>query len=65
MTDGPACPACNSQRVVPIIRGELTREAAEAAARGEAVIGGCMFSKSDPVWFCRDCRNEFGRVDGA
>jgi hypothetical protein len=57
----PPCPACTSSAVIPIVRGMPTRGAKEAAARGEAVIGGCLVGSDSTLWKCRACRHEFGR----
>lgn len=28
---------------------------------GTIAPGGCCIGEDDPIWFCNDCRNEFGK----
>ena len=68
MTDAPkqrhgvACPACNSSDVVEFLYGLPSPEGRAMLERGERVMGGCMVSSEAPVWRCRACRQEFGRL---
>jgi hypothetical protein len=50
------CPACGSERVVPIVYGlpnhpDLFRR----ANLGEVVLGGCIVSENSPDQACMDC----------
>jgi hypothetical protein len=65
----PACPKCGSA-AIPIVWGNPGPELAEAEARGELVLGGCIIAHDDdcravsPAWHCTKCEHEFGRVEG-
>ena len=58
----PKCPACGSDRVIPIGYGEPTPEGEAAARRGEVVLGGCIIGADSPAWACRACGEEFGTL---
>lgn len=49
------CPQCLSPEIVPIIYGEPTSEAMDAAARKELVLGGCILSDDNPDTACLAC----------
>ena len=49
------CPRCHSADVVPIEYGLPGPEMAERVRRGEVMVGGCVMTGHDPVWFCRAC----------
>jgi hypothetical protein len=49
------CPNCGSGDVRPIAFGLPSEEAAQAARRGEIVLGGCVVTGNDPQWFCSNC----------
>lgn len=55
----PACPACGSEAVIPIIYGMPGMELARAKERGEIALGGCVVSPDMPHWKCRMCEAEF------
>jgi hypothetical protein len=59
----PTCPACGSRETIEIVYGEPPASLHEAAARGELVIGGCIFGPDSPSWHCCACQNDFGRLD--
>lgn len=66
-SDGrPPCPKCKSARVVPVVFGMPAPELSAQAQRGEVALGGCMCwgDERDNKWACRDCRHEFGGVEG-
>jgi hypothetical protein len=50
------CPNCRAKAGVPVQYGLPTRAAAEAAARGELVLGGCVLTDDDPPRCCTNCR---------
>ena len=50
------CPRCQSMDGVPIRYGYPDPDLADAARRGEVVLGGCDIGGNDPIWFCRTCR---------
>ena len=58
------CPECSSAGVVPILYGMPTREAWEAAERGEFVLGGCTVDEGQPTWSCSACGHQWDG-DGA
>jgi hypothetical protein len=55
------CPECGAA-VRPIMYGYPTAEAQGAVARGEIVLGGCVISEEAPIWSCRLCGAEGGRL---
>lgn len=61
------CPGCNALAVVQVFYGFPTGRLFDAADRGEALIGGCVWQGSRrgrPVG-CRDCQWRGVVVDGA
>lgn len=50
------CPACDSPLIADICYGYPSRETAEAAGRGEIVLGGCLIDDANPQWKCRACQ---------
>jgi len=50
------CPNCGEKSGVPVLYGLPTREAVEAAERGELVLGGCVLTDDDPPRCCTECR---------
>lgn len=50
------CPNCRSRTGVPVQYGLPTLQAADAAARGEVVLGGCVLGDDDPPRCCTTCR---------
>jgi hypothetical protein len=59
------CPECQSTNVAEYLYGYPSDEAAEAANRGEVILGGCMppFIEPAPQLRCGDCDHEW-RHDG-
>lgn len=55
------CPKCGA-KTVPILYGEPTPDAFQAAERGELVLGGCVVSDDSPSRTCTTCGHAFGRV---
>ena len=51
----PLCPKCGGKEAKPILYGYPTREAMEAAKRGEIALGGCVVHGDDPQWRCAGC----------
>jgi hypothetical protein len=49
------CPACGSDRVVPIEHGLPGADMAIEEQAGRIVLGGCEISDSNPQWACRSC----------
>ena len=49
-----ACPACG-EPMIPIRYGYPDDTLIDAAARGEAVIGGCIIEPGQPHWSCPEC----------
>ena len=52
------CPVCGAPDVRPIVCGLPGPDLAEAASRGEVVLGGCM--PGDRRWACVRCKHEWG-----
>jgi hypothetical protein len=50
------CPSCGERAGVPVQYGLPSREMAEAAERGEVVLGGCVLTDDDPPRCCTECR---------
>ena len=55
------CPECRGNETVPIAYGMPGLDLAEAAERGELVLGGCCITGDDPRWHCNACGADFGR----
>jgi hypothetical protein len=54
------CPNCGSENVVPIVYGYPTREAVQAADRGELILYGCLPPSDQPEdRACRSCGKEW------
>lgn len=53
------CLSCKQTRGVAISYGYPTEELFEAAARNEAVLGGCMQEIGDPDRQCLDCGHQW------
>ncbi len=49
------CPACGSEKIIPIVYGLPVPAANDAAEAGEIMLGGCCLSGRDPRWVCRAC----------
>ncbi len=60
----PPCPKCGSaEQVVPVVHGMPTEEGKRSAARGEVWLsGGCCIDPDAWAWYCRSCREGFGRL---
>jgi len=50
------CPNCRAKAGVPVQYGLPNRLSAEAAERGELVLGGCVLTDDDPPRCCTNCR---------
>jgi len=50
------CPSCGEKAGVPVRYGLPPRSAAEAAERGDLVLGGCVLTDDDPPRCCTNCR---------
>jgi hypothetical protein len=55
------CPRCGGVSV-HIAYGLPSREGREAARRGEIVFFGCVIGPNDPEWWCKACRDKWGRL---
>lgn len=51
----PPCPHCGSTDAVEIAYGYRNFEMADAAERGEIVLGGCIVGPESPAYECRGC----------
>jgi predicted RNA-binding Zn-ribbon protein involved in translation (DUF1610 family) len=57
-----SCPSCGEDEVLRIQYGYPSPELIEDARRGEVELGGCCISDENPVWRCRTCGHEWGRM---
>jgi len=53
----PACPYCQSKKVIPISYGLPTLEGFEKAEKGKIQLGGCCPQEED--WYCTECKKKF------
>ena len=60
----PPCPACGSTDAVEIVYGLPGGDLAEAADRGDVVLGGCMVGPESPDYECRSCQSPLPWVRG-
>ena len=51
----PPCPSCGSTDAIRIEYGYPSSELAEAAERGEVILGGCLIWPEAPDFECRGC----------
>ena len=58
----PKCPHCGSSAVIPILYGDPAPKAWNAAERDELQLGGCCVENGMPVWHCKKCDFEFGKL---
>lgn len=59
------CPVCGARDVARILYGRPSLEVNDALARGEVVMGGCMFTPDAARWRCKACGKEWGRMGDA
>ena len=53
------CPVCGGT-ALPLVIGMPGPDLAEAAGRGEVILGGCVMDDgSIPTWQCRDCEHAY------
>jgi len=57
------CPACGADAVRPIAYGYPDLTLAEAADRGDVVLGGCIIRPDNPAWRCTACGRSGGPVE--
>lgn len=56
------CPACGKAKVVKIVYGLPTPDAAEDADAGRIILGGCCLTEIGPAWGCLACSANIYRV---
>lgn len=56
------CPKCQSENTIPIVYGYPSPKGMKKAERGEIKLGGCCIGKNDPQWYCKNCKEEFGKI---
>ena len=61
MVENPKCPKCGGENTVPICYGLPMYETYEKEQKGELVLGGCCVSSDSPSWYCKDCKNRWGK----
>ena len=59
------CPVCWATNAIPIVYGFPGSEMIELAEQGEVALGGCVIGADAPVWRCRECGGEWGRIGDA
>jgi hypothetical protein len=59
------CPKCGSNKVIPIVYGDIdgSPETMKQIENNEILPGGCLVEKNSPKWECRECKNQFGKVN--
>lgn len=64
LQNGPSkpCPQCGSARALSIVYGYPAPETQARAEAGEVLLGGCMLGPDSPVWSCKVCGAEYGRL---
>ena len=56
MDSPPFCPFCHSSfSVRPLIYGKPSADLVAYAARGKAVLAGCLLTDGAPSWTCLQC----------
>ena len=61
MEENPKCPKCGSENTLPIGYGYPGPGMVEAYRKGELELGGCCISEDSPSWYCKDCKNRWGK----
>jgi len=58
------CPKCGSINVLLIHYGYIDNpEAIQQIENGEFATGGCLISEDSPKWECKECKNQFGKIN--
>lgn len=57
------CPDCNSKQVINIVYGYPSQDIAGDAEKGKVKLGGCVIKPENPIYFCKECQNEWNRQD--
>ena len=55
------CLRCKSKNIIDIVYGYPTAKAIKEAEQGKIYLGGCCIDENNPIYFCRDCKNKFGK----
>jgi hypothetical protein len=59
----PACPACASTGVIPIVYGSPAESLWHEARAGKLVLGGCVITGGEPLWHCKGCGTDFRGIE--
>ncbi|MBT6600379.1 MAG: hypothetical protein HOB32_01770 [Nitrospina sp.] len=58
------CPECGSNDVLLIHYGFIDApDAIQQIKNGKFATGGCCIDEDSPKWECRECKNQFGKVN--
>ncbi|KYC49578.1 MAG: hypothetical protein AMQ74_01406 [Candidatus Methanofastidiosum methylothiophilum] len=58
----PNCPECGSEKTVVIIYGIPGQGLLTNSKKSEFIIGGCEKSPDAPIYHCKRCKNEWGKL---
>lgn len=61
MGKNPKCPKCGAENTVPISYGFPVLDMIESYHKGELELGGCCVTNDSPCWYCKDCKNRWGK----
>ncbi|HNR44481.1 MAG TPA: hypothetical protein PKH80_04875 [Methanofastidiosum sp.] len=62
MEENPKCPKCGGENTIPICYGMPGWDMVESYHKGEIELGGCCIDEDSPSWYCKDCKNRWGRL---
>jgi hypothetical protein len=58
------CPKCGSRNVLLIHYGYIDdSDVTQQIENGDFASGGCLIEDDSPKWECRECKNQFGKID--
>ncbi len=57
------CPKCGSCNSVKIVYGMPSFKLFQEAEAGKVKLGGCCIIEGGPEYHCKDCNNEWNRVE--
>lgn len=56
------CPFCNGRNIIKIEYGFPNQELIKDYEEGKVRLGGCCISDDSRKYYCKDCKEEFGRI---
>lgn len=54
------CPYCGAGQIIPIVYGLPNNDLRLEAEKGLIYLGGCCVDESNPEWYCKLCKKQFG-----